>query len=341
MKNRTIIDIAKLAGVSVATVSRTLNPSMSHLVREETKKKILKIVRKYKYRPSEIAQILASGRSHYIGILLPIVAQSVFYNDYYMKFFSGVVEVLRHMQYRLHIVPLNIEKDREKLVRSVLENPILEGIIISPDMGDFYFPIERLVDHHVPSVVVSEYRNDLDLNFVYSDSYEGGILVGKFIAEQDFRHVIMVKGTKALCDIGERESGCRKALSQARKSECLDIVTVDDLTERGGYQVGQRIAKRGKKQLPDLIFAANDELAIGILRAFDKAGITCPKDVKVMGYDGLDIGKYTSPSLTTVDQRVSQIAGESVHILVDRIESKASGSVVRKIKPKLIARDSC
>lgn len=341
MKSNTIQDIANKAGVSITTVSRALNPSLSHLVKKDTKESIFKVVKKYDYRPSEIAQILASGKSRYIGILLPIVSNSIFYNDYYLKFFKGVIEAVRDARYRLHVLPLDIEKDKDLCVKNVLENPLLEGVIISPEIGHFYFPIERLVNHRIPSVIVSDYKKNLELNFVYSDNYAGGCLVGNYLAKKKLTKIVMLKGRWAAADIHDREKGYKHSLTKNRNIKFEKTIEISEPNEAYGYNATKELLNASKANRPDVIFATNDEMAIGALKAISQSKLKCPKDIKVIGYDGLDVGIYTNPPLTTVDQRISDLAVESVKTLVDRLEGKWKESAVKKIKPKLTERESC
>lgn len=324
-----IKDVAALAGVSIATVSRVMNGSS--LVKGEAREAVLRAARELNYVPHAAARALSTGRSHTIAVLLP---------DLHGAFFSELIRELDQSAHahgqRLLVASLHGDLAEAKRVIGLIHGQV-DGVIL---MAPFIDAQERLADLRlsVPTVLLNAPSSIQGYTVLTVDNAGGARQVVEHFLSQGYCEVIHIEGPPGNFDAAERSRGFREAIEEAGLTAQPNVP--GDYSERAGYEAGKRIA--GRKKRPRAIFAANDNMAIGCLEALTEAGLRVPQDVAIAGFDDIPVARFTRPPLTTVRPPVAQQGTEAFEWLVRAINRKPSGSMPEhpRLATTLVVRES-
>ena len=321
-------DVAKLAGVSHQTVSRVLNSHPS--VRPATRQRVLDAVVELEYRPNSAARALASRRSRVIGVLAVEAPRVGPLNTLF-----AVERAARDAGYFVSIGA--VESSSGQDVGAALDRLALqgvEGIVAIAPFAAVFEEVERRVGK-IPVVAV-EAKGSASLTSVRIDQEAGASAVTSHLIEQGATSVLHLAGPADWWEAGARISGWQRALVEAGMDPpaCL----TGDWSAASGYVEGHEIASR----LPDgsAVFAANDQMALGLLRAFEEQGRRVPEDIMVAGFDDIPESGYFSPPLTTVAQDFDVVGRHGIELLLNEIAvgRHTASSVV--VPARLIVRKS-
>ena len=320
----TIKDIAKESGYSIGTVSRCLNnrPGTS----PEARKKIMEVVEKYHFRLNTNAQNLKSSGGNEIAILV---------KGTHNMLFASIVEylqgTLKQKGYVSNVFYFDEDDNEVEHAAKVCSENKVGGILF---LGSYslYFK-ERFSDIKVPCVLVTNNAEDLGfelLSSVSTDDAEAASYAVRQLVAYGHTKIGILAGKQAESEPAQnRMRGVREALEEFG----LDIADMPYeeayYTPASGYTAMQRMLK-GNTGLT-AVFAMSDAMAIGAVRAICDAGLKVPDDISVMGFDGLDIGNYMNPRLTTVRQHSERIAQRSVEILIDCMAGRSGA--IHEIEP--------
>ncbi len=334
----TLKDVAKLAGVSVATASLALNRKP---VSEQSRQLVLECARKLNYIPNKIGRTLSTGRSNTVQLLIinskrtaDLVKEISFF--YYM--IEGILDVMEQHDLSLHYDVKNWED--ENLVRyfeQKVRDKTADGIIIIPQYIRNYDFLSILTEHSFPYIILNSCFRDSKINTVRIDNYNGGALVAELFLRNGFTRVAMINGPDDHFDAQEREKGFLDTLTGAGISVPGGLNTHGDFTIESGYTAAEVLLSREK---PEAIFCANDHMAAGAMRKMYETGLSIPEDVSLVGYDNLDVARAVYPGLTTVDNRVYDVGKELMESLLSLI-FRVKEEIHRELKPFLIIRESC
>lgn len=327
----TIKEIAELAGVSINTVSRALNGKEG--VSKTTQAKVLKIAEELNYIPNQFAKGLKSKKSHLIGVVVTNVA-----NPFYSEFVRVAEKTARKNGY--HLILCNSDEDAklENDLLIMLKSNRADGIIITPVRAD-HETIERLDDLNIPYVIANrEPEEKQAVNFVINNNEEGGYIAAKHLCEKKVSEIHYIGGPSSLYTVRRRIFGCEKALKEHHDVD-LHIHSID-LTMHACYEKTQEILEGiGDKRIG--IFAYNDNLALGAMKAILEAGIKIPDQVALVGYDDILISEMLSIPLTTVHQSSSEMAERSTSLLIERMKSEEDAPFENVVfQPHLVVRSS-
>ncbi len=329
----TIKEIAEKSGFGVGTVSRALRED-PFLVKEETRKKILAVAKKYGYAKDVGAQALVTGKSTDIGLMIPAMFGSYFYNDFYIKIISGIMDALSESEYKLRVLFLR-EKSKFRDVMRESRSLKLGGLILSPYCQDFFIEEKDIKKLDVPVVVLGKEVVGKNIRSVVLDDFKGGYDGTSFLIDLGHENIAVIRGFRE--DIEKRYKGYRKAMKDNGLKLNEDLILKGDALEGSGFERTRELIKKKKK--PTAVFCLDDEMAYGALRAMREGGLECPRDMSVMGFDGMDIDNFTFPHLTTMARPVSYMAETAVRFLLDRDMWKRSSCI--KVEAKVEERDSC
>jgi DNA-binding LacI/PurR family transcriptional regulator len=320
-------DVARLAGVSHQTVSRVLNGHPN--VREQTRLRVRAAIEQLGYRPNRAARALATGKSQLIGV----VAQNstLFGPSSLLAAFElaagaqgFVVSVRRVRVLDRDSIAAAVEHHREQRVAGI--------VVIAPTAA----AAEALgeVPTEVPLVAVDG-DPERDATLVTVDQEAGALLATRHLLAAGHRTVWHVSGPANWFDAAGRVRGWRQALEEAGAE--VPPVSPADWSAASGYRAGLMLAR-----MPEVtaVFAANDHLALGILRAMFEQGRSVPGDVSVVGFDDVPEAPYFIPPLTTVRPDFDSVAAEALSVLMSGISGEEAGSTRRVITPTLVERDS-
>jgi DNA-binding LacI/PurR family transcriptional regulator len=320
-------DVAKLAGVSLQTVSRVINDSPH--VRDETRERVQDAMRKLEYRPNPVARALVTGRSRTLGVVsfdttLHGPASTLF----------GIERAAHEADYFVSIVSLR-ELTSAAVVSAVerLRDQGVDGILVVAPQESATQALLHLPED-VP-VVAAEAGPDDSVPLVAVDQVDGARLATQHLLELGHRTVWHISGPSDWLEAEDRVNGWRQTLDAAGAP--APPVLVGDWSARAGYELGQRLmAEPGVTA----VFVANDQMALGLLRVLHETGRDVPGDVSIVGFDDVPEAAYFTPPLTTVRQDFMEMGRRSLHLLLAEIAG-GTRSATREIVPtELIVRAS-
>jgi LacI family transcriptional regulator len=335
--NITIKDVAERAGVSTMTVSRVLNNRPD--VASNTRKRVQEVIEDLGYAPNMAARGL-KGRSRTLGV----VATGI---EYY-----GPSRTLASIERRANELGLSLllslitdpETDSgEETLINLLAHQI-EGILWAvPEIGDNReWLYERVQEIDTPAVFLSaEPRSNISMSAV--DNFYGGKLATQHLVEQGYRHIGIVTGPLSWWEAQQRLEGWRSVLIEHDMAADIDkLQSYGDWSPASG-EAGL-LQLLGQARSLDAVFASNDQMALGILKAAQEVGLRVPEDLAIVGVDDIPESAFFSPPLTTIKQGLTEMGAATVNMLYDTIEAKEIGEknppCVRWITPQLIVRKS-
>lgn len=309
----TIKDIAELAGVSPATVSRVLSGQIT--VKEETRRRIEEAVRKFDYRPNYLARSLVLKETKTVGVVIPDIL-----NPYYSALARGVEDEARRVGRSVVLCNSDNRVDKELSYLQMLEYKQVDGIILV-SAGHQGAHLKELIDRKIPLVLASRRVDGVDVDTVAVDNVKGAREATRHLIQMGHRRIAMIAGNLSLRTGQERLDGFRQAFLQAGvpMDEKL-VVTKGSFQLQEGYTVMCNLLRRSRR--PTAVFAANDVLAIGAIGAIQSQGLSVPGDVAVVGFDGIQFGELINPRLTTVSVRPYGIGKTACKLLIDRLSLK-------------------
>ena len=328
-----IREVAKQAGVSVATVSRVLNHP--ERVSPKTKERIDTIMKDLDFSPNAFARSLNLKRSHSIALIIPDIQ-----NPQNMEIARGVEEIAHQKGYNLLLC--NTEKDLEK-ERSYIQTLIdkkIDGIILAFTLlqqDDF----EIIRKREIPLILFGQNILNENISSVYSDFKEGAYLAVTHLIQLGFKRIAYICGEDEHLENRDKTLGYTEAIlsSGMNISKKLIVQGNDDIDS--GYLAALKLLQC--EPLPDAVFVANDLMAIGAVDAFRTEGLKIPDDISIIGYDNIRMSSLIEPKLTTVSWPVHKMGLISARILIDEIENDSKLIETQNIflRPKLKVRKSC
>lgn len=329
----TISDVAKKAGVSIATVSHVINNS--RYVSETVRDRVIEAMAMVKYQPNALARSLRRGKTHTIGLILP---------DSSNPFFAEMGRVIENeaFLYGYSVILGNSEGDGEKeshYIRVLTEKQV-DGIILLAE-GNRSEPLDLLLNQKMSFVLVDEeiHNSKANVDIVVIDNYGGGFAATEHLINLGHKKVACITGPYSVTLSAQRIIGYRDALHKYNLKYDSSMVLQGDFHQEAGYVQTRALLSRPDK--PTAIFACNDLMAMGAMRAAFEMGISVPKDLAIIGFDDIDFAAFTIPPLTTIAQPKSEMGKLAIKLLIDRMNNAAHQFEHICLKTKLIIRGSC
>ncbi|PJM75861.1 LacI family transcriptional regulator [Bifidobacterium simiarum] len=320
-----MIDVARMAGVSHQTVSRVLNNPEK--VREKTRRAVEDAIAKTGYRRNENARVLKSGVPSTLGILVPSASQ------------YGPTEILWSIERaaadagystKLSLLSGRSESAVNEAIDRLLANDVALIFICAAE--SWVEPAVR-VSVDLPIIDIGCTESSIPgVSTVDIDQPEGVRAMMRHLRDEGATRIDHIAGPEGWYSADARLTGWREA--QADFALIAGHLYRGDWSEESGYRAGNLIAQ----DLPSAVFAGNDQMALGLIRALHEHGIRVPEDVRVAGYDNIAVGEYTIPSLTTVDQDFEELGRIAVRQAVAVLNGEGSHSVLTH--PRLVIRES-
>lgn len=323
----TIRDVAKAAGVSVATVSRALNGADNVL--PETRQRILDAARDLRFTPSSAARSLITKRTDTIGALLPDL-----HGEYFSELIRGIDQAARARG--LHLLVSSSHGDADEAAAALRAmNGRVDGLLVMSPHADADFLAHNLPGA-LPAVLINTAAMRAGHPRFMVDNMGGAQTLTRHLVTSGRKRVAFIGGPADNEEARQRLAGYRAGLRAGMRELLLD----GDFSEASGHAAGRRIAQL--KQRPDAVFAANDMMAVGCMAALQEAGLRVPEDVAVAGFDDIPIARYVSPALTTIRVPIASLGSAALNTLVRAIEQpepRAEHTVVLPVD--LVVRRSC
>ena len=330
MKNVTLKDVAKAAGVSYATVSRALSGSSQ--IGSETRERVLKLCDEMGYTTNFVARSMVTKRTNLIGLVVPSV------DNQFMSELAYHAEVsARSHGYNIMLCDSGPDLRQEKTVVKLLLGRQVDGILIVPQSSRSYESLKPYLDQ-TPTVFLSENLRDQPQSYVAVDNSRGTYLGTQYLYGLGHRDILY---------FGQRQSTTHQLRAEGYLKACQALGLApryfnSEYTRssiQGGYQLAKELFQKPLDYTA--IFASTDSNALGILTAADELGIDIPGRLSLIGFDNISATALSRIDLTTIDQPKKAMAVQAVDMLRDKIEHGTQGYVHQILLPTLIRRGTC
>jgi DNA-binding LacI/PurR family transcriptional regulator len=327
----TIRDVARACAVDVSTVSRALAGVRG--ISDETRSRVLEAAERLSYVPNRVARGLATGRSQSLGLLISDIR-----NPFFADVARGAEDAAFAAGFDLILGNADLESERQmRYIRSLVEKRV-DGLVMNSVTALSKTEIAELVSYRVPVVLLVRPRSASAFSTVSADNFEGGRAAGTYLLGLGHRNVAHLTGSPRHANLWARGQGFRKAV-QDGGSRVRCTVLRGDHTQQGGSELARRLFKSNPEVTA--IFAGNDAMAYGVLRAAAECGRRIPETLSLIGFDNVDISAIVHPPLTTIHQPRYEMGKASVEILVRKIHEANPVTEHRVFGVQLVERASC
>jgi LacI family transcriptional regulator len=323
-----ITDVARKAGVSIATVSRVLNNS-DHKVNPATRQKVLEVIKDLDYRPNALAKGLLMKKTMTVGIIIPDIS-----NSYYAEIVRGIQDMADQCGYA--ILLLNTDRNQDRIVKHIyfLREKAADGIIFSGGIIHAEKVLSSLKELRERVVVIG--RHQVDFSAVMIDDKGGAAKATQHLIDLGHRRIGFIGGPDKSNSARDRLAGYKSALTRNRYPVNKNLIQKGDFTPQSGYLAAKELIQRER---PTSIFAANDQMALGAIRAIKEMELRVPDDLSIVGFDDIPVSSYFDPPLTTVEIPKYHIGAVAMEMLVNLI-SKKNAEKLRWFHTQLLIRNS-
>ncbi|HEY8348087.1 MAG TPA: LacI family DNA-binding transcriptional regulator [Symbiobacteriaceae bacterium] len=327
----TIKDVAREAGVGLATVSRVLNNSGP--VSPETRERVLAAARALGYVPNLHARSLVSRATGTVGLIIPDIT-----NPFFPAVTRGVEDAASQAGYTVFLCNTDNDPAKEETDVRKLRERCVDGIIFVGSQARRK-RLERLLQDGIPVVVTDREVPDLDADSVLVDNNWGARAAVRHLIDLGHTRIAHAAGHRQTPTGQDRYAGYCAALEEAGLPVDESLVFWGEFTIESGIQAGQVLL--GRSPRPTAVFAGNDLIALGVIRAAREAGLRVPEDLSVVGFDDIPLAALVSPPLTTVRQPAYEMGRLAMTMLLERMSGRVTGAGRHHVfRPELILRGS-
>lgn len=326
---KTLDDLARLSGVSRATVSRVINGGS---VSPETRQKVLDVLETTTYRPNLAARNLASGKSGVVGVVMHVAAQLTFSDNYFAGLLTGICDSLTEQAAGMMLWLGS--RSKEETLDQIASMGMLDGVIVTADTVDDPL-VDGLRSSGVPTVLIGHRRADVDASYVDIDNESSAESITDHLVGLGRKRIGHITGRPDSVSSRDRKTGYKRSLRRAGL-RADGLVAEGDYTADGGYKAAARLLEADV----DAIFCASDYTASGALDAIRNAGLRVPDDIALAGFDDLSFASQLDPPLTTVRQDIEGIGQAAAHNLLRLLENPDGGPRRVLLPTELVIRQS-
>ncbi|MBB1333654.1 LacI family DNA-binding transcriptional regulator [Pseudoalteromonas sp. SR44-5] len=326
----TIYEVSKLAGVSLATVSRVMNNNTN--VSDATRKKVTVAMTQLGYRPNSIAQSLASNCSNSVGLLV-----SELHGPFYGPMMSDIENAFRNQGKHVIITAGHSDADREQQGIEFLISRNCDGLILHVEAISDDYLIE-LSKGSTPFVLINRLIPELADRCIVLNNIKGGYLATKYVLEQGHRDIAYISGPLWKKDAQDRLTGHKQALAEFDLEFNEQLLYQGDFMETSG-SAGFKLFHESNHAFTALI-CANDEMAIGAMATAREYSIKLPEQLSIMGYDNVFFTRHIYPPLTTINYPINDIGKMAAKWILSKVYGKGELPLQTLFEPELIVRQS-
>jgi LacI family transcriptional regulator len=328
----TIKDVARLAGVSVATVSRVLNSSAP--VRDATRDRVLEVARELRFTPNGAARTLSRRRAGALGVILPDL-----YGEFFSELLRGIDQEAQRAGHSLLVSSSHHDSHGVAVAVRTMRGRVDGLLVMAPEVEAE--ALDAALPEGLPVVLLNR-APGVTAASVMVDNFGGAHAMTVHLLSLGHRRIGFLAGAVDNADSDERELGYRAALDEAGVPFDAGLYVRGDFTEDGGWRGARALLARAEP--PSVIFAANDAMAVGVLSALREAEIDVPGTVAVVGFDDIPVARYLNPPLTTVRVGIAALGERAAALLLrDVAERPPPGRVPRRdvLPTVVVVRQSC
>jgi len=332
-KQITLKDIAKALNLSPSTVSRSLkdHPEIS----VETKELVQKYAREHKYKPNTLALSLRTQKTNTIGVIIPEIV-----HYFFSSVLSGIEKEAEKNNYKVLFCQSNEDYEREIICTETLLSAHVCGVLVSVSKKTAKFQhFQEIIDNGIPLVFFDRICTGINTDKVVVDDYTGAFNAVEYLIKTNCKRIVLLGGNPILALSNNRRMGYEDALRKYKIPVDKNLMFVCDTVESAEEILPEILRQENR---PDAFFAINDEVAAACINKVSSFGLKIPDDVSVCGFTDSYISQFTSPNLTSIDQRGFEVGSTAARLLINRLKGieKKEGVVNRIIKTKLVVRDS-
>jgi LacI family transcriptional regulator, repressor for deo operon, udp, cdd, tsx, nupC, and nupG len=323
-----IQQVAKQAGVSVATVSRVLNGQ--NTVSAKTKMKVEETIKKLNYEPSLLGRNLRTSESRLFLILIPTIS-----NPFYLEIIKGIEQVAISQNYNILLCETDSNPEKENIYFDLVRKKMADGII-SMDPAVNVETLKKLAENYA-IIQCSEYEEGTGIPYVTIDNEEASYRAVKHLIQIGHKKIALMNSDEKYLFARQRKMGYKRALEENGITLKNEYIIP---TQRLGFENGQQAMKKilNLHDRPTALFAVSDLLAIGALKEINAAGLHVPNDIAVVGFDKIDFSNMTNPTLTTIAQPMKRMGSVAARMLIEKIKGEEVESII--LDHELVIRES-
>jgi DNA-binding LacI/PurR family transcriptional regulator len=330
MVSPTSHDVAKKAGVSVATVSRVLNDSP--LVTEAARRKVLRAVKALNYQPNRAAQRLRAGRSYIIGLIISDIQ-----NPFFTSVVRGIEDVAYQHGYSLVLCNSDEDPEKEKLYVNVMRLEEVAGVILA-SASEADPQVDDLITYKIPVVAIDRQMGERQVDSVLAANTEGAHRAVSHLIELGHQCIGFIGLPLTLTPGKERYEGYRRALRDHQVPVLEDWVRIADAKQQGGHDSARALLK----DQPGItaFFVSNNLMTLGALDAIREQGLKIPDDISIIGFDDMPWASLLQPPLTVIAQPTYDLGRCAAELLLGRLEDPHKPVVHTRLATTLVERGS-
>jgi DNA-binding LacI/PurR family transcriptional regulator len=327
----TILDVARLAGVSRSTVSRVMNgrDDVGTVVRA----RVLQVIDETGFRPSATARSLVSRRTGVLGLAIPWRVSELLEDPYFVGLIRGISRASNAAGTTLSFFLFETEEEERDLHRRVVAPGLVDGLMLAALRKDDPL-LDEVADSGLPMVSLGRVMHRDDVSWVDVDNLDGSRRAVQHLVSLGHTAIASIAAPQHLVCGVDRYDGFVEGMREAGLDPAL--VEFADWSGDGGYAAMLKLLPHR----PTAVYVASDTMAMGALRAIDDSGLSVPADLAIVSFDGLPAAERSSPPLTTLRQPIPQIGETLIQILLDQIDTGTSEPVRKLIPTELIVRES-
>jgi LacI family repressor for deo operon, udp, cdd, tsx, nupC, and nupG len=325
-----IRQVARQAGVSIATVSRAL--TTPDKVSDKTLKKVLAQVERSGYKPNLLARNFRSKRAYSVVVLVPNIA-----NPFFAEIIRGIEQVAQQHGYAVLLGDTEGREDREAYYAGLVETRQADGIIqLHPRLPKAARGAGGTLE--IPMVNACEYIENAPCPRVGIDNVAAAREITEYLLKLGHRRIGVVLGPNTSPLTSDRLRGYKLALRAARIAPDVTLIAEGDFTMSSGRAAAEKLF--ATKHPPTAVFCFNDEMALGVIRFLKSTGRSVPQDVSVVGFDDIEFASFCDPPLTTIEQPTREIGNKAMSLLFDLLNGAKAEPSLHTLPARLIIRDS-
>jgi DNA-binding LacI/PurR family transcriptional regulator len=321
--NITIKDVAQHARVSIGTVSNVLNGTTP--VKDGLRQRVLEAIRQLGYQPNELARGFRRNRTNLLGMVIP---------DILNPFFPAIVRGAQDGAYQksFNLVLCNSDNDQGKEAQYLqeLRDHRIAGILLTPSGSTWMDLLPQKSLAQIPIICIDRRPIHWSGDSVTGDNRQGAFLATQYLLELGHRAIALIGGSPDLSNAIDRKEGFRAAMRERHIPIAPGYIQDGDFNRISGYDKMRTLLQLRPR--PTAVLAGNDLIAYGALKAIREAGLECPMDISIVGFDDLESSEYTDPALTTVAQPAYQMGASGADLLLNRIAG-GRGAPVHLVLP--------
>jgi len=318
----TMKDVAKLADVSVTTVSHVINET--RYVSPELTERVNKAIEELNYHPDPIAQGLSKGKSQTIALVVSDII-----NPFFPQVARGVEDCVRENKFSLILTNTDENPGQEKHNLSLLQSKRVDGFIISPT-SQGHTNLKTLLEDGFPVVCIDRKLPDIEVDQVYSDNESGAYRATEHLIEQGHRNIGIILEFTDISSFADRLKGYKSALRDHGINPSEEYIRKSGLEVEGAFASTESLLNDHPEVTA--IFSTNDLMTEGVLRAFKKKSIKCPEEIALVGFDDPEWAASFNPSITSVSQQPYEMGYQATKLLFKKIRCEDSGCDCKKIE---------